>query len=98
MDERRWLKLCGVLFCVLAVSNFLKPLEMEAHQGFVFFGQRQRGKVRGARRVADADGLQKAATAFEGLDVSQHLEQPLGRRVDAHGPGRHHLAVKRSWQ
>lgn len=43
MDERRWLTLCGILFCLLAVSNFLKPLEIEAHQGFVFFGQRQRG-------------------------------------------------------
>ena len=43
MDDRRWLKVCGVLFCVLAVSNFLKPLEMNAHQGFVFLGQRQHG-------------------------------------------------------
>jgi hypothetical protein len=43
MDDRRWLKVCGVLFCVLAVSNFLKPLEIEPHQGFVFLGQRQRG-------------------------------------------------------
>jgi hypothetical protein len=43
MDDRRFLKICGVLFCLLALSNFLKPLEMQAHQGFVFFGQRQRG-------------------------------------------------------
>ena len=43
MDDRRWLKLCGVLFCLLAVSNFLKPLEVNAHQGFVFLGQRQHG-------------------------------------------------------
>jgi hypothetical protein len=43
MDDRRWLKMCGILFCLLAVSNFLKPFEFDAHQGFVFFGQRQRG-------------------------------------------------------
>lgn len=43
MTDRAMLNVCGVLFCVLAVSNFLKPLEMNAHQGFVFLGQRQHG-------------------------------------------------------
>ena len=43
MDDRRWLKVCGMLFCVLAVSNVLKPLEVSPHQGFVFLGQRQHG-------------------------------------------------------
>lgn len=43
MDDRRALKICGGLFCLLAVSNFLKPLEFDAHTGFVFLGQRQHG-------------------------------------------------------
>ena len=43
MDDRRLLRICGVLFCVLAVSNFTKFLEYEAHQGFMFFGMRQQG-------------------------------------------------------
>lgn len=43
MDDRTLLRVCGVLFCALAVSNLLKPLEMEAHQGFVFLGMRQQG-------------------------------------------------------
>jgi hypothetical protein len=43
MTDRRLLNVCGVLFCMLAVSNFLKPFEFEAHTGFVFFGQRQHG-------------------------------------------------------
>jgi len=43
MSERTMLKVCAVLFCLLAVSNFLKPLEYEANQGFVFLGMRQRG-------------------------------------------------------
>ena len=77
----------------LAVARAAPPQVLD-----ILFRQRQLGKVGGARRVADANGLQKAAAAFEFLDVSQHFEQPLGRRVDAHGPGRHHLAVHRSWQ
>ena len=43
MNDRMLLKVCGVLFCALAVSNLLKPLEMDVHQGFVFLGMRQRG-------------------------------------------------------
>ena len=43
MNDRRLLTLCGVLFCALAISNFLKPFEFDAHQGFVFFGMRQHG-------------------------------------------------------
>jgi len=43
MSERTLLRICGVLFCLLAVSNFLKPLEMSEHQGFVFFGKRLHG-------------------------------------------------------
>ena len=43
MNDRQWLKVCGVLFCVLAISNFTKPLEVSTHQGFVFLGQRQHG-------------------------------------------------------
>lgn len=43
MNDRQWLKLCGVLFCALAISNFTKPLELSPHQGFVFFGLRQHG-------------------------------------------------------
>jgi hypothetical protein len=43
MSDRRLLTVCGVLFCALAISNFLKPFEFDPHQGFVFFGMRQRG-------------------------------------------------------
>jgi hypothetical protein len=43
MTDRRLLTICGVLFCVLAVSNFLKPLEFDAHTGFVFLGLRRHG-------------------------------------------------------
>ena len=43
MNDRTWLKVLGVLFCVLAISNFTKPLEMQPNVGFVFFGMRQRG-------------------------------------------------------
>ena len=43
MNDRRLLTICGVLFCALALSNFLKPFEFDAHTGFVFFGMRQRG-------------------------------------------------------
>jgi hypothetical protein len=42
MNDRSLLKVFGVLFCLLAISNFMKPLEYE-HQGFVFFGLRQHG-------------------------------------------------------
>lgn len=43
MSDRRLLRVCAVLFGVLAISNFLKPLELHAHHGFVFLGMRQRG-------------------------------------------------------
>jgi hypothetical protein len=43
VNDRTLLRVCGVLFCALAVSNFLKPFEWDAHQGFVFFGMRQHG-------------------------------------------------------
>ena len=43
MNDRRWLKVCGILFCALAISNFMKPLELYSHQGFVFLGQRLHG-------------------------------------------------------
>jgi membrane associated rhomboid family serine protease len=43
MDERRALRVLGILFCVLAVSNFLKPLEMGSQHGFVFLGRRLAG-------------------------------------------------------
>ena len=33
----------AVLFAVLAVSNFLKPLQLGAQTGFVFFGRRLAG-------------------------------------------------------
>lgn len=43
MNDRSWLKICGILFCALAVSNFLKPLEFNPSHGFVFLGQRLQG-------------------------------------------------------
>ena len=39
----RGLAVAAVLFALLAVSNLMKPLEMSADQGFVFFGHRLRG-------------------------------------------------------
>ena len=43
MNDRRWLTLCGILFCALAISNFMKPLEFHASHGFVFLGRRLHG-------------------------------------------------------
>lgn len=43
MNDRTLLKVCGVLFCLLAVSNLVKPLELHEHHGFVFLGMRLRG-------------------------------------------------------
>ena len=43
MNDRTLLRICGICFCLLAVSNFTKFLEMSPHQGFMFFGMRQRG-------------------------------------------------------
>ena len=43
MSDRQLLRVCGVLFCALAISNFAKPLELDAHSGFVFLGQRLHG-------------------------------------------------------
>ena len=43
MTDRTVLRVCGVLFCLLAVSNFLKFLEFDSHTGFMLFGMRQRG-------------------------------------------------------
>jgi uncharacterized transporter YbjL len=43
MNDRTLLRICGVLFCALAVSNFTKFLEFDAHQGFMLFGMRQHG-------------------------------------------------------
>lgn len=43
MTDRRLLMVCGVLFGALAISNFMKPLELHAHHGFVLFGLRQQG-------------------------------------------------------
>lgn len=45
MTDRRWLTVCGVLFCALAISNFMKPLELNPSHGFVFLGQRQQGAL-----------------------------------------------------
>jgi hypothetical protein len=39
-----WLTTCAILFGILAVSNFLKPLQLGGAQtGFVFFGHRLSG-------------------------------------------------------
>ena len=43
MNDRTWLKILGVLLCVLAISDFTKVLEMQPNVGLVFFGMRQRG-------------------------------------------------------
>ena len=43
MNDRTLLRICGICFCLLAVSNFTKFLEMSPHQGFMLFGMRQRG-------------------------------------------------------
>src|SRR5262245_48200465 len=38
-----FLTTCAILFGLLAVSNFLKPFELGATTGFVFFGARLKG-------------------------------------------------------
>ncbi len=43
MSERTALRVCGVCFCLLAVSNFTKFLELSPQQGFMLFGMRQHG-------------------------------------------------------
>ena len=43
MTDRAMMRVCAVLFGALALSNILKPLELNVHQGFVFLGMRQRG-------------------------------------------------------
>jgi hypothetical protein len=43
MSSRTALRTCGILFCLLAVSNFLKPFEFDAHTGFVLLGKRLHG-------------------------------------------------------
>jgi hypothetical protein len=43
MSDRTALRICGVLFVLLAFSNFTKFLEFSPHQGFMLFGMRQRG-------------------------------------------------------
>jgi len=42
-DDTRWLRICGILFCLLAVSNCTKFIEASPHQGFMLFGMRQHG-------------------------------------------------------
>src|SRR5512134_1130255 len=39
----KWLRVFAVLFALLALSNFTKPLEMQPEHGFVFLGRRLRG-------------------------------------------------------
>jgi hypothetical protein len=39
----RALTVVAVLFALLAVSDLMKPLEMSAEEGFVFFGHRLKG-------------------------------------------------------
>ncbi len=43
MNARSALKAFAVLFCLLAVSNLLKPLQLSGEVGFVLFGQRLAG-------------------------------------------------------
>lgn len=43
MSDRTFLRVCAVLFGLLAISNATKPLELSVHQGFVFLGMRQHG-------------------------------------------------------
>jgi hypothetical protein len=38
-----WLTTAAILFGILAVSNFLKPLALDSQTGFVFFGKRLSG-------------------------------------------------------
>jgi len=42
-NDRTALRTCGILFLLLAVSNCIKFLEYDTHQGFMFFGMRQHG-------------------------------------------------------
>jgi len=43
-SKRGWfLTVSAILFALLALSNFLKPILADAHTGFVFFGRRLSG-------------------------------------------------------
>jgi hypothetical protein len=42
-DRGRVLTVCAVLFAILAISNFLKPLALGADTGFVLLGRRLSG-------------------------------------------------------
>lgn len=43
MNDRTALRICGICFCLLAVSNATKFIEFSPHQGFMLFGMRQHG-------------------------------------------------------
>jgi hypothetical protein len=42
-DRSQVLKIFAVLFALLAISNLLKPLQLDEQTGFVFFGQKLTG-------------------------------------------------------
>jgi hypothetical protein len=41
--DARWLRIFGICFCLLAVSNCTKFIEAKPNQGFMLFGMRQHG-------------------------------------------------------
>ena len=54
-DDARWLRICGILFCLLAVSNCTKFIEASPHQGFMLFGMSDHGallRLAGQKRKA----------------------------------------------
>jgi len=42
-NDRTLLRVCGICFCLLAISNCTKFIEASPHQGFMLFGMRQHG-------------------------------------------------------
>jgi len=56
--KRGWfLTIAAVLFALLALSNFLKPILADSHTGFVFFGRRLSGVGFDTADLKDAKAL-----------------------------------------
>jgi hypothetical protein len=95
MAGYRWFRAFAVLFALLAVSNFTKPLEMEAEHGFVFLGRRLSGTPN--LIVAPLFGVYLAAYAY-GLWNKRRFALPLGMLYAAYVPLNMYLFTVRSPQ
>lgn len=69
------LTICAVLFALLAVSNFLKPLHLDPNAGFVFLGVKTHGIANAI--LGPAFGALLAAYAF-GIWRMRRWALPIG--------------------